>query len=77
MTEITDERAQRTAGRVVGLGIGLIAFMLTWTAGVRITERFIDSPGHAYLAMGIALLVGAVVTLRAGHRLNAPQIRRS
>lgn len=77
MTEMSDDRAERIAARAAGLGIGLVVFMLTWTVGVRITERFIGSPGHAYLAMGIALVVGAVITLLAGQRLSAPQLRRS
>jgi hypothetical protein len=77
MTEMTDVRAERVAARAAGLGIGLIVFMLTWTLGARITERFMDSPEHAYLAMGIALVAGAVSTVRAGHRLSAPHVRRS
>ncbi|TPW12246.1 MAG: hypothetical protein FD127_2754 [Acidimicrobiaceae bacterium] len=66
-----DRRADAIAARATGLGIGLITFMLVWTVGARITERMLDGPTSAYVAMGIALAVGVLTTVVAGHRLSA------
>lgn len=68
---IADQRADRIAARVTGLGVGLIAFMLTWIISARITERVLDPPNSAYLAMAMAIAVCVGVTLRVGHRLIA------
>jgi hypothetical protein len=65
-----DRRADRVAARATGLGIGLITFMVTWTIGARITERIFATPTNAFVAMGIAVVAGALTTLRAGQRLD-------
>lgn len=70
MSTTTESRAELIAARATGLGVGLIVFMLTWSIGARITERIFDEPAHAYVAMGMALLAGAVTAARAGHRLR-------
>lgn len=66
-----DERADRIAARVTGFGAGLIVFMLTWTIGARLIERFLEAPKSAYVAMVIALIGGAAATVWVGHRLVA------
>lgn len=68
-TTAGDTGADVVAARATGLGVGLIVFMLTWSIGARITDRILDAPAHAYLAMGVALLAGAVTAVRAGNRL--------
>ncbi len=70
MSTTVVSRADAIAARATGLGVGLIVFMVTWSIGARITERIFDAPAHAYVAMGMALLAGAVTTVRAGHRLG-------
>jgi hypothetical protein len=69
MSTTAEARADVVAARATGLGVGLIVFMLTWSIGARITERILDAPAHAYTAMGVALLAGAVTAVRTGHRL--------
>lgn len=64
-------RADRVAASATGFGIGLIAFMLTWTIGARATNPVLETPANAYVAMIIAIAVGVVVTLLAGRRLQA------
>jgi hypothetical protein len=71
MSTAAHDRADLMAARATGLGIGLIVFMLTWTIGARITERILDAPTHAYVAMATALLTGAITSVRAAHRLAA------
>jgi len=66
-----DRRADRIAARATGLGIGLIVFMVVWTLGARIAERLVDAPTSAYIAMAIAIIAGAVTTVRAARRLHA------
>ena len=70
MSTTTESRADLIAARATGLGVGLIVFMLTWSIGARIAEQIFDAPAHAYVAMGMALLAGAVTAVRAGHRLG-------
>lgn len=72
MSSITaDQRADRIAARATGFGFGLVAFMLTWIVSARITERVLDGPMSAYVAMTLAIAVCIVVTLWVGHRLVA------
>lgn len=61
--------ADRVAARVTGIGVGLLAFMITWLVGARITERAWEQPLAAVIAMSIALVVGAAVAVVAGRRL--------
>ena len=70
-TSLADQRADRIAARATGFGAGLITFMLTWTIGARITERILEAPNSAYLAMLTALVAGTITTLLVGHRLVA------
>jgi hypothetical protein len=67
--DIADQRADRIAARATGFGAGLITFMLTWTGGARVTERLVEAPTSAYVAMVTAFCVGIAVTLVVGHRL--------
>jgi hypothetical protein len=69
MSTTAETRAEVVAARATGLGVGLIVFMLTWSIGARITERILDAPAHAYVAMGVALLAGALTAVGAGNRL--------
>lgn len=53
-----------------GVGIGLIGFMVTWIVGARITERILDTPTSAYVAMVVAVVTGTIVTIVATRRLG-------
>ncbi|MBI4884292.1 MAG: hypothetical protein HY826_09600 [Actinobacteria bacterium] len=64
-----DDRADRVAARATGFGVGLIVFMLTWTIGARVIERFVDEPNSAYAAMAIAFIAGTAATVLVGRRL--------
>jgi cytochrome bd-type quinol oxidase subunit 2 len=75
---VADQRADRIAALATGVGVGLITFMLTWTIAARITERMLDTPTSAYVAMVFALITGAVVTTLASRRLsNTSRVQRS
>lgn len=76
-TGTSEERADRVAARATGIGIGLIAFITTWTVGARITEHLWGPPADAYVAMAGAILTGIAVALRAGRRLDTNTSRRA
>ena len=62
-------RADRVAAIATGIGIGLVAFMVTWTVGARITERIWELPMSAYIAMAAAIVVGIGTSALASRRL--------
>lgn len=62
-------RADQVAAVATGIGIGLVAFMVTWTVGARITERMFERPTSAYVAMATAILVGVIVSAVAAWKL--------
>lgn len=62
-------RADQVSAIATGIGIGLMSFMVTWTAGARVTERMFERPTSAYVAMGTAILVGVLVSALAAWRL--------
>lgn len=64
-----DSLADRVAARVTGVGVGLLAFMIAWLVGARVTERIWGPPSSAVVAMAIALIAGILVSVVAGHRL--------
>lgn len=70
MNTTAETRADFIAARVTGLGVGLIVFMLTWSIGAGLTEQIFDAPAHAYVAMGVAILAGAITTVHVGRRLG-------
>lgn len=53
----------------VGIGVGLIALMLTWIVGNRIAMVVWDTPVGPTVAFVSAILVGIVVAVVAGVRL--------
>jgi hypothetical protein len=62
-------RADGVAAWAVGIGVGLIALMLTWIVGNRIASVVWDAPVGPTVAFIGAILVGIVVTGVAGVRL--------
>ncbi len=62
-------RADRVAAIATGMGIGLMAFMVTWIVGARITERVWERPTSAYIAMATAIAVGIGTSALASRRL--------
>ena len=62
-------RADGVAAWAVGIGVGLIALMLTWIVGNRIATVVWDTPVGPTVAFIGAILVGIVATVVAGIRL--------
>lgn len=69
-----DARADRVAARAIGVGIGLLAFVIAWLVGARVTEQLWGPPSSAVVAMAIAVATGIVVSVVAGHRLVRRQV---
>lgn len=61
--------ADEVAAWAVGIGVGLIALMLTWIVGNRIATVVWDAPVGPTVAFVGAILVGIVVTVVAGMKL--------
>jgi hypothetical protein len=61
--------ADSIAAWAVGIGVGLIALMLTWIVGNRIAMVVWDAPVGPTVAFVGAILVGIVVAVVAGVRL--------
>jgi divalent metal cation (Fe/Co/Zn/Cd) transporter len=76
-TPASNARADRVAAQATGVGIGLVAFMIGWLAGARVTDRIWGPPSSALVALAVAVGAGVVVALVAGHRLvrRQPGIR--
>jgi hypothetical protein len=64
-----------TAARVIGIGAGLIALMVTWLVGNRLFGAFIESPTGPIVAFATAVAVGVITALVAGRRLAATAAR--
>ena len=62
-------RADGVAAWAVGIGVGLIALMVTWIIGNRIAMVVWDTPVGPTVAFVSAILVGIVVAVVAGVRL--------
>lgn len=78
MTAATaDTRADRVAARATGVGIGVLAFMITWLVGARVTEQLWGPPASAVVAMAIAVVLGIAVAVVAGRRLVRRQLAES
>jgi hypothetical protein len=65
----------RVAAWATGAGIGLIAFMLAWLVGNRLTGLVWGPPAGPIVAFLAAVAAGAITTLVFGIRLSrrAPQ----
>jgi hypothetical protein len=55
---------------MTGLGVGLVALMLTWLVGHRLAGLIWDPPTGPIVGLGTAMFVGAITTLAAGRRLS-------
>jgi len=62
-------RADRVAARATGVGIGLLAFMIAWLVGARVTEQIWGPPSSAVVALLISVAVGILVAAVAARRL--------
>ena len=67
--EVDRTRADAIAGWAVGVGVGLIAMMLTWIVGNRLTALVWEPPTGPTVAFVGAILAGIVVALITGARL--------
>jgi len=62
--------ADQLAAWTTGLGVGLVALMLTWLVGHRLAGLIWDPPTGPIVGLGTAMLVGVTTTLIAGRRLS-------
>jgi hypothetical protein len=69
--------ADRVAARATGVGVGLLAFMIAWLIGARVTEQIWGPPSSAVVALAISVMVGILVAVVAGHRLLHRQFAES
>jgi len=67
-------RADRVAAQATGVGVGLLAFMITWLVGARVTDQIWGPPSSAVVALVISLVVGIAVAVIAGRRLVSRQV---
>lgn len=63
-------RADRVSAWAVGVGVGLIAMMLTWLIGNRVATLAWDPPVGPTVALIAAIVVGMLATSIAGVRLD-------
>jgi hypothetical protein len=69
------DRSEVVAAQGVGVGIGLIALMLTWLVGSRLAELVWDPPVGPIVAFAAAVGVGLVTSIVFAHRLTR-RVRR-
>jgi hypothetical protein len=63
-------RADRVAAWAVGVGVGLIATMLTWLIGNRVAALAWESPVGPTIALMTAIATGMLATWIVGLRLD-------
>ena len=61
--------ADRVAAWATGVGVGAMAFMLTWLISNRLTEALWGPTAGAWVALIMAVIAGFAVTALAGARL--------
>lgn len=61
--------ADRVAAWATGTGIGLIAYMLTWLIGNRLSGLLWDPPVGPTVAFAAAIAVGVTTAVLSGRRL--------
>lgn len=65
------DRAEIVAARAIGVGVGLIALMLAWLIGNRLTALAWDPPVGPTVAFLGAILIGIATAIFSGRRLAA------
>jgi hypothetical protein len=68
---MSTDRGEIVAARAIGVGVGLIALMLAWLIGNRLTTLAWDAPVGPTVAFVSAILIGVATAIVAGHRLAA------
>ena len=63
-------RADRVSAWAVGVGVGLIAMMVSWLLGNRIASFVWDPPVGPTIALSAAIGVGVLATTIIGRRLD-------
>ena len=64
------DRSEIVAARAVGVGVGLIALMVAWLVGNRLTALVWAPPVGPTVAFVGAIVTGAVTAIVAGARLT-------
>jgi hypothetical protein len=67
-------RADRVAAQATGVGVGLLAFMITWLIGARVTDQIWGPPSSAVVALVTSVVVGIAVSVVAVRRLIRRQV---
>ncbi|HEX5950295.1 MAG TPA: hypothetical protein VFZ96_04790 [Actinomycetota bacterium] len=65
------DRGEIVAARAIGVGVGLIALMLAWLVGNRLTALAWDPPVGPTVAFLASIAIGIVTAILAGRRLAA------
>jgi hypothetical protein len=68
---MSEDRGEIVAARTIGVGVGLIALMLAWLVGNRLTALAWDPPVGPTIAFVASIAVGVVTAIVAGNRLAA------
>lgn len=66
---MSEARAGSVAAWATGAGIGLIALMVVWLVGNRVTALFWDAPVGPTVAFVGAIAIGAAFAIVSGARL--------
>jgi len=69
------DRSEVVAAQGVGVGIGLLALMVTWLVGSRLVELVWEPPVGPVVALSAAVVVGIVTSIAFARRL-AERARR-
>ena len=69
------DRSEVVAAQGVGVGIGLIALMLTWLVGSRLAELVWEPPVGPVVAFVTAVVAGVVNSIVFAYRLSE-RVRR-
>lgn len=72
---MSDERAEAVGAWATGVGVGLIALMVSWLVGNRVAALFWDPPVGPTVAFLGSVAVGTAVAIVSGARL-ARSVRR-
>ena len=66
---MSEDRAESVAAWATGVGVGLIALMVVWLIGNRVTALLWDAPVGPTVAFVGAIAVGAACAIVSGARL--------
>lgn len=66
---MSPDRGEIVAARAIGVGMGLIALMVSWLIGSRLAELAWEAPVGPTVAFTTAVAIGVMTAVVAGRRL--------